>query len=507
MPLKIKVIRSADPDLHIGKTWEIGGEPLSFGRGADNDIKLTDPERSISRHHATLAPESGGYRLLDFSSNGTFVNGAVIGGGKSVPLGDRDQFDVGPYGFEVELDTDDISLRGLDLSANQYGGDARGRREFDSLMPAHAASQPGVAPLSENDPLDFSPPGAKRPGPELLGGDVFDGGSGAAAADAPRGQVVTQPHPDRGIGEAMKLPVRDTPAQPHQTTAPEIPSDFSLTEWPAADGPVVAPEPPTPAAVRASQPIPDEEFEPPPPPSPPLRPRLAREPAPLASHAQSAESPRPSAAGADDVAALLVFLRGAGLSPDNATLGETPLEQLERAGQIFRGVIEGVLDLLRTRNETKNALRMSRTLIADSGNNPLKLAPNVDEALVQLLGGPRPGYLTAEDAVREAFDDQRNHEVAFLAGIREAFPALIEYLDPQAFARGRGQATEASVFRGGPLVRSRAWQEYVAWFDSEVARLDDGLPPVWRERLVDVYERVTATARHRNQRPNRRDRR
>ncbi|MHB8645144.1 MAG: FHA domain-containing protein, partial [Thermomicrobiales bacterium] len=87
-------------DGAISLTWAdpVTGEPheeavmlpATIGRAADNTVVLTS--EMISRHHATLARESGQLIVTDTSSNGTFVNGqrqqrAVLAGGESVQIG------------------------------------------------------------------------------------------------------------------------------------------------------------------------------------------------------------------------------------------------------------------------------------------------------------------------------------------------------------------------------------------------------------------------------------
>ncbi|MFM2415596.1 MAG: hypothetical protein RL385_319 [Pseudomonadota bacterium] len=57
---------------------------ISFGRGADADVRLVVP--SVSRMHVALGMDSGGLTLFDLGSrNGTTVNGTRIG--EPVPLG------------------------------------------------------------------------------------------------------------------------------------------------------------------------------------------------------------------------------------------------------------------------------------------------------------------------------------------------------------------------------------------------------------------------------------
>lgn len=76
-----------------GKQITLGNQPLTFGRGDENDIVLTDP--SASRVHAELALQDDGYVLRDRdSSNGTWVNGVrvterVLASGDQISIGDE----------------------------------------------------------------------------------------------------------------------------------------------------------------------------------------------------------------------------------------------------------------------------------------------------------------------------------------------------------------------------------------------------------------------------------
>jgi pSer/pThr/pTyr-binding forkhead associated (FHA) protein len=72
--------------------------PTSLGRAMDNDIVVADA--SVSRHHATIVPQNGGFALRDLSSqNGTFIRGQRIDGSRQLANGDEVRLGDAPFVF------------------------------------------------------------------------------------------------------------------------------------------------------------------------------------------------------------------------------------------------------------------------------------------------------------------------------------------------------------------------------------------------------------------------
>ena len=125
--------------------------------------------------------------------------------------------------------------------------------------------------------------------------------------------------------------------------------------------------------------------------------------------------------------------------------------------QIFRTVVDGVMDVLRARAEIKNTFRLPVTIIQRSENNPLKFAPTPEDALARLLAPPTAGFLSGTAAFEDAFNDIRCHQMAMLAGIRAAFEQMVVQFSPERFENdgegagdGNGQPAHAA-----PLARER----------------------------------------------------
>ena len=82
-----------------GKKFAAGSNPLTFGRGDENDIVLSTS--SASRLHAELRLEAAGYVLYDRgSTNGTWVNGAPV---TVRPLKSGDQIQIGDETFRFDV--------------------------------------------------------------------------------------------------------------------------------------------------------------------------------------------------------------------------------------------------------------------------------------------------------------------------------------------------------------------------------------------------------------------
>jgi len=86
--LRLRSMNSRFSLDHTVNKLKPGGNPVTVGRGRDNDIIIDD--RSVSKFHSTIAlTQDGKLIVADVgSSNGTFVNNKAIKGREVVDLGD-----------------------------------------------------------------------------------------------------------------------------------------------------------------------------------------------------------------------------------------------------------------------------------------------------------------------------------------------------------------------------------------------------------------------------------
>lgn len=126
----------------------------------------------------------------------------------------------------------------------------------------------------------------------------------------------------------------------------------------------------------------------------------------------------------------LLTLLGQALDFDfgKLTPAETELA-LQNLGALAKQSVQGLQQVLRTRAEIKNKLRLGNTMLQESGNNPLKLSGNYTQTLNNLLLA-QSGYLAGPQAIRQALKDLQAHQVASFAASRTLLDSVFEQFSP-----------------------------------------------------------------------------
>lgn len=207
----------------------------TIGRNEGNTLVLPDEAKTISRQHATVTFEGGGFALADQGANPTLCNGAPVGAGQKVRLRHGDELRVGPYVIRCEMPQ---AAAAFDPNSTQIGA-----------VPAY--SPPVAAPVAPS----FAPPAAP----------VF---APPAAAAFPPAAPPAQLQPAAAPPAAFD-PFAAPPVQPGAGAAPVDPfADLfaaPAAPVPPAARPMAAPLPPPTAAPQApafaSGGIPDD-FDP-----------------------------------------------------------------------------------------------------------------------------------------------------------------------------------------------------------------------------------------------------
>jgi FHA domain-containing protein len=161
---------------------------------------------------------------------------------------------------------------------------------------------------------------------------------------------------------------------------------------------------------------------------------------------------------------LFAFKRGAGLLDSQCPVSLTP-EVMEKIGEMLKLAVQGSMDLLNARAVVKQEVKLSVTLINPDANNPLKFLPNSAVALTQMFGPRMPGFMSATEAMGDAYDDLVAHQTAMAAGTQAAVEAIFNRFDPDALEAKREKRGVAEKLLPNAW-KSQLWDAYRAQFDN-----------------------------------------
>ncbi|NDZ13084.1 type VI secretion system-associated FHA domain protein TagH [Variovorax sp. WS11] len=507
---------------------QFGADGGTIGRAPTNALVLDDPDRTVSRVHAQVLCRDGRFFIVDRGSNPMLCNGHPLGAGHEAALSQGDRLVIGGFELVVEmlssqhapaaaapapahghvpaqaaLPTDDDPfadlLAGLGPAAPAAAPAAMqapapaglfpdplgaGRAPsasaddpFADLLAPSAPASGGAAAPARGLPLDdFSDLGLsaspKSPGIDELFG-IGGSGGGDPLASSPLGDPLRQPNTASAADPLAAL--QGTAASAAKPRSDHLPvGQFAYT--PPRE---VAPPPPvaprfddmTGEAIRAAPVAPVAQAAPP---------AVTPATTPVAQAAPPAATP-----AAPPDALLAAFLRGLG-STHQAPQQLTP-ELMERIGVLLRSATEGTLQLLLTRQEFKRELRAEVTMIAAQANNPLKFSPTAEVALAHLLGPGMRGFLPAEAAMRDAFDDLRSHQFGVMVGMRAALAQVIERFAPAELEKKiAARSALDSLFAANR--KAKLWDQFIALYGGIASEAEDDFHALFGKAFLEAYE-------------------
>lgn len=457
----------------------MNGPSLTLGRGNENDVVLPDPNRELSKRHCAIEDHNGNVIVVDFSTNGTFLNyGKLALGATPTPLNDGDILSVGPYEILVSIASQDTSDFLADpladapvshgfaqnapsnsdlLDAPGDGGDF-----LDDLLVGRGAPQgPGVMQRDEIGDDGLLPPLGEEDGILPPADDPYAGQGASVGSNHQAGQ------------DHFSAPRH---AAPSPSAIPDDWDDFLAPTPPAGNAmpndPFAAPMQPTPTPPM-HQPGGRAHVAPSPMPVSPLQPHMQQPP----------QTAQPGMGGAD--AASRMFLTQLGADrlgvPDHdlpATMG--------RLGTVLRIAIEGLREILMTRESIKSEFRIEKTMLQLGGNNPLKFSRSPDEAIEAMVLPVQRGYVEATEAASEALKDIKAHEVAMLTGMEAALKGILRKLDPAVLE----EKISADKSLTGMLKsrKARYWEIYESMYTEISDQAENDFQELFAKEFARAYQ-------------------
>src|SRR3989338_2467655 len=115
---------------------------------------------------------------------------------------------------------------------------------------------------------------------------------------------------------------------------------------------------------------------------------------------------------------------------------------------------------------------MHQTSIQPVQNNPLKFAPNVDEALLLLLRPGNQAFMAPDQAVTESFDDLKAHQLAVMAGGQAAIRPLLQRFEPAALETRFGKPSGLAGLLPGER-QAQHWDNFTALYAAILREAED----------------------------------
>lgn len=134
-------------------------------------------------------------------------------------------------------------------------------------------------------------------------------------------------------------------------------------------------------------------------------------------------------------------------------------KELRELRHLLRQSVQGYMQLLQARRVFKEETGGNLTTLSSRGNNPLKLARSVDEAMLLLTGPGSPAYLPATQALEQAYQDVLEHMQLSVSQIQTLIERVQTTLNPQAILEEAEQASTFSLGLGAAR-KARMWDLY-----------------------------------------------
>jgi len=425
LTLRLQSYCGQPPDNKQEKSYE--SFPVFIGRSTSCDFVLDDISKYISSNHATVLEEQNQLQIQDTSSNGVYINGSTesIGRGKTVALAHGDTLTIGDYSLTV----------GVTSATNAAD-------PFDEFS-APEKSTPAEDPFDpfQGQEQDWTPESQKS-----IGDDFWDSDDIETPGPQPG---ASEPQQDADADDWADWPAADNPPPP-SSPKPSPPQPRPVPNTPPADLDWL----PGSAGETISAPRPIEDSGAVPIAAAPPTQAYANSPQ---MRARSAPPSRMAEGSSGHGTSVDTLLRSAGLDPRDFANADADTI-METAGLLLNQSLDGLIVLLQSRTELKNAIRTDVTRLDRENNNPLKFSTGPEDAMMKLLApNTQRGFLPADVAMNQAIDDLKAHHLAMLEGMKAAVRSMLVKFDPDKLEQKLEKANPIAA--NIPITReAKLWQ-------------------------------------------------
>ncbi|MGV8834546.1 type VI secretion system-associated FHA domain protein TagH [Cellvibrio sp.] len=176
-----------------------------------------------------------------------------------------------------------------------------------------------------------------------------------------------------------------------------------------------------------------------------------------------------------------------GLQIDEGKLPEFTPEFFELLGSTLLHLTAGAVNMMHERAHIKHEMRADVTIIAASGNNPLKFAPDAQSALMHLIGERVPGFMHSVEAIDDAFDDLLAHQIGLMSGARAAVYDVVKNFSPEKIHKY--MVNKNFVDSILPMSKkSKLWELYEAHYTEVAGNAREDFEVRFQQAFSQAYE-------------------
>jgi type VI secretion system FHA domain protein len=448
MSLKLSIESySGKPPLALNRVI-FDKEGGSIGRLSGNTWVLDDPEHYISGRHALINYQKPHYYLTDTSTNGVYINHSLtpLGNGNTALLSQGDILEIGEYEITVIINQEDTETSNLKPPGSP-GNDALLKDPFADL-----GSSP-IDPLLKGESIkrSYGAPSDQEysPFPEI---ETVD-------QSYPRGSEANHTPDIHTYFEPVKGIQKETIEEPFRTDQTSG-SSISIPEnWMELDNPD--------SSREDNKKITSFPIK-----TPPIPSSLTPE-------------EHPDHVG-NEAQIIRKFLSGAGLNDNNIAPSLDP-DIFFTVGKVLRTTVQGAMDVLMARATIKNEMRLDVTTLHSTENNPIKFSVSVDDALIRLLTPQKKEYTPPVEAIEEAFEDIRVHQLAVLAGMQTALGSIVKRFDPKVLEKRLQKTNPLSA--NIPIHRkAKLWELFEMLYEEIGQEAEDDFNLLFGHAFIKAYE-------------------
>ena len=500
MSLILKVISSKNQALQATLEHEFTESGGTVGRKSSNTWVLPDEQRHLSGSHAKIEYADDCFYIIDTSTNGVFVNGESkpLGNGNKKQLEDGFQLLMGTYIIQVSISNNEIIESQVSNDETDISDDLFSDLFDDSKQ---SFDNQKIEPLNQIEQIEKTSSNSKSIGSDdpFFDFDEFTSDEKPKNDDANHqsGADKRQSELDSFFKPAKIRQVAETPSSPDEDIVEAIDEDTDEV----IDGSYGSSKNTEESESKSIGGIPDDwnkiekkgSFD-------DLLEGIG-EPLDAEEHlkkvikedvvATKAEAPvKPKAKSKSNASTeprpSSAFLKGLGIS-EQKLKGEFSEQNLFLAGKLLRSAIQGTMEVLRSRAEIKNEMRMDMTTIQPIQNNPIKFAIDIDEAIYKLLIQDNKSYMDPEKAMEEAYDDIASHQLAIISGIQASLSHVLKRFEPENLISRleKKNPISASI----PIHRqAKLWEAFEDLYDDIETEAEDDFNRLFGQEFAKAYD-------------------